>query len=385
MGALLALPALAIESPNTLLADLSAAAHDPSTAGRKVFCPKAVSIYAMQKTGSTFLSRFSREVALHRKMCRTYQNTKEFVCQTTMYVDCPRNKQHTKTVSLVQTFDTQLDLEAGSPRGPRCNQTLRQRMFREANDWLRSTEVRVKYRYNRSLTWLLSAEGFLRTSRQLYVEHTDGAVPGFPGYHNVVIVHTRHPVEMMVSAFNCIANPKVCPVRSKFLGSHVPKNDTIKSLDDFVLGFRRQGSTPWQIVQRNLQITRFMQGFAESPISRRLPTAPGCAGSTLLHSKYELMVTNFTLWAAEFLEVMIAPKGQRRALHTSLVAQYKNDFVPDGKHKNSLTAGSNMRKLKRSTVKELTIDPTLNALLRGMGYDWFGHDRVDHTSTHGPP
>ena len=109
-------------------------------------------------------------------------------------------------------------------------------MYQQANDWLRETEVTVKYRYNRSLTWLLSANGFARGPlRQLYNEHSIGAVPFFKGYNNVFIVHTRHPVEMMVSAYNCIANSSVCPVRSKFLGTHVPKNDTVRSLDDFVL------------------------------------------------------------------------------------------------------------------------------------------------------
>ena len=79
-------------------------------------------------------------------------------------------------------------------------------------------------------------------------------------------------------------------------------------------------------------------------------------------------------WAKQILEKMVAPKGQRRALHASLVAQYKSDFVPDGKHKNSLVAGSNMKKLRPSTICELTRDAALNALLRGMGYGWFGWD-----------
>ena len=33
-----------------------------------------------------------------------------------------------------------------------CYRALRQQMFRRANDWLRSTDVTVRYRYNRSLT-----------------------------------------------------------------------------------------------------------------------------------------------------------------------------------------------------------------------------------------
>ena len=122
-------------------------------------CSKAVSIYAMQKTGSTFLGRFSREIALHRKMCRTYQNNKEYVCQATLYVDCPRNDRHRKSVSLERGFSTQLP---PSTPGRKCNSTLRGQLFKDANNWLRSTDVTVKYRYNKSLTWLLEADGFLR-------------------------------------------------------------------------------------------------------------------------------------------------------------------------------------------------------------------------------
>ena len=40
---------------------------------------------------------------------------------------------------------------------------------------------------------------------------------------------------MMVSAYFCISDPKVCPVRAKFLGSHVPVNDSLSSLDEFVI------------------------------------------------------------------------------------------------------------------------------------------------------
>ena len=349
----------------------------PSAAHSTAACPKAISIYAMQKTGSTFLGRFSREITLHKKMCRTYQNTKEYVCQTTIYVDCPRNSHHRKTVSLKQTFSTQLPEHKGRAR---CNSMLRRKMFDSANDWLRSTNFTVRYRYNRSLDWLFRPVGFSRGPlRQLYTEYADGAVPGFPGYHNALIVHTRHPVEMMVSAFHCIANPSVCPVRNKLLGAHVPKNDTIRSLDEFVLaGLKRQGSTPYAILQRNLAISHFMKGFTQSNLYR-VASSRGCSSPTLLHSKYELMVTNFSLWAKQLLEHVVDKPGQRRTLHRTLVAQFRNDFVPDGKHKHALVAGSNIRKLRPTTVQQLTRDTRLSGLLSDLGYDWFGLDRVSHT------
>ena len=63
-------------------------------------------------------------------------------------------------------------------RGPKCTGLLRRKMFLEANNWLRSTNVSVRYRYNRSMAWLLSPSGFLRGPvRQLYTEYADNAVP----------------------------------------------------------------------------------------------------------------------------------------------------------------------------------------------------------------
>lgn len=343
---------------------------DPGAAGSS--CPKAVSIYAMQKTGSTFLARLSTDISLHSGMCRTYQNTKEFLCQTTIYVDCPRNERHRKSVSLKNTFTNQRPM---GERGPKCTGLLRRKMFLEANNWLRSTNVSVRYRYNRSMAWLLSPSGFLRGPvRQLYTEYADNAVPSFPGYDNVLVVHTRHPVEMMVSAFHCITDPKVCHVRSKFMGGHVPKNDTVRSVDDFVLsGVRRPGSTPHSILQRSIAITSFMQAFGRSAV-RSTGRRRACAQPRLLQSKYELMVTNFTTWAGQVLEEMVADRATRWALHAKLAGRYKNDFVPDGKHKHALHPGANIAQLKPETIRRLAQDARLSSLLADLGYDWFGLD-----------
>ena len=209
--------------------------------GAHSLCPKAVSLYAMQKTGSTFLGLFSRSVALRQHMCKVYQNTKEFVCETVSYIDCPRNALHRKSVHLERAFSpppqhqgslgisVRRTWDCGEPElvGPkgraqwrckpdagvqpgggelrrRCNNELRHEMFAAANGWLRSTATTARYRYNYSLSELLSSSGFVRgPMRQLYTEADARAVPWFGGYHNVVIVHTR-----------CARCHRTCPIHT---------------------------------------------------------------------------------------------------------------------------------------------------------------------------
>ena len=162
-------------------------------------------------------------------------------------------------------------------------------------------------------------------------------------------------------------------MRNKFLGSFVPKNDTISTLDEFVLaGIRRPGSTPYSIMQRNTAISSFMKGFRQSALGQ--VDARGCRTPTLLHSKYENMVSNFSSWAQEVLEHMVVGKGQRKSLHSSMYEQYKDDFVPNGKHKHALRTGANIAKLKRATIRRLRKEEALTALLSDLGYGWFGHD-----------
>ena len=118
-----------------------------------------------------------------------------------------------------------------------------------------------------------------------------------------------------MSAYFCISDPKVCPVRAKFLGSHVPVNDSLSSLDEFVIRgvcthshactvcrarcsspftmvpiaqIRQVGSTPYQIMQRSRTITRFMANFRRTGGVGVLDggrAGEGCQAPSLLHSK----------------------------------------------------------------------------------------------------
>ena len=193
----------------------------------------------------------------------------------------------------------------------------------------------------------------------------------------------RHPIEMMVSVFFCIADPKVCPVRAKFLGNHVPINDTITSLDKFVLlGVRRQGSTPDSILQRSERIAQFMTAFrrdwrSASEADNR--EGRSCGKPILIHSKYEDMVSNFTDWAQHLIGPLTGSTSrpsQQQGLLSMLQERYVNDFVPDGKHKHTLTKGANMAKLHASTLRHLLRNQRIKRTLAGLSYDWLGHDRA---------
>ena len=188
---------------------------------------------------------------------------------------------------------------------------------------------------------------------------------------------------MMVSVFYCIADPKVCPVRSKFLGNHVPVNDTLSSLDKFVLtGIRREGSTPYLILQRSEMLAQFITDFRDNWRTATegglLTGDHGCGAPVLVHSKYEDMVSNYSAWA----RLLVGPltgdadrPAQQQGLLTTLLERYKNDFVPDGKHKHTLKLGGNIAKLKRSTVRHLLRNRRVRATLEKLSYDWLGHDR----------
>jgi hypothetical protein len=196
-----------------------------------------------------------------------------------------------------------------------------------------------------------------------------------------------HPIEMMVSVFFCIADPKVCPVRAKFLGSHVPVNDTISSLDKFVLsGVRRQGSTPDSILQRSEKLAHFMLAFRRdwrATTHAEDGTRRTCGDPILIHSKYEEMVSNFTVWAKRLIGPLTgsAYPSQQRGLLSMLLERYVNDFVPDGKHKKTLRTGGNIAKLRSPTLRHLMRIGRVKRTLSGLSYDWLGHDARSEKAT----
>ena len=74
-------------------------------------------------------------------------------------------------------------------------------------------------------------------------------------------------------------------------------------------------------------------------------------------------------WLAVLLARLPLTDAARSELHSRLVARDGGDFVPDGKHRHSLTVGSNLARLQPVTVAALQRGaPRLGALMRSLGY-----------------
>ena len=72
-------------------------------------------------------------------------------------------------------------------------------------------------------------------------------------------------------------------------------------------------------------------------------------------------------------EVRVVRPAQQHGLLATLLDRYKNDFVPDGKHKHTLKMGGNIAKLKPSTIRHLVRNHRIKATLSKLSYDWLGH------------
>ena len=70
------------------------------------------------------------------------------------------------------------------------------------------------------------------------------------------------------------------------------------------------------------------------------------------------------------LPSMLPHAPSKAELARRLVADFGASFVADGKHKHSLRAGSNLARLKASTLAELRDTlPRLAAVMRTLGYE----------------
>ena len=226
----------------------------------------------------------------------------------------------------------------------------------------------------------------------------------------IVLLHTRHPIEAMVSHYFCVSNQTVCPRRHALLES-ANRSTTVVSrgesslgrgLDYFVLQ-ELSGDDSTSLNQMLLRMERLASFHAEAQrgnltstgavTSRRgvsmqvreatssaesLPRA-GCstlwANSqppwlTVVHSRYELMVSDFGTWLRELLAALPPLSTPKDALHDGLLARFGADFVPDGKHKHALRPGANLRRLRPKTIARLRAMSRIDNIVHQLGYNW---------------
>ena len=82
------------------------------------------------------------------------------------------------------------------------------------------------------------------------------------------------------------------------------------------------------------------------------------------------MVTDFRGWLHALLRLLLphASTPWRDECFHSLHRQFERSFVPDGKHRHALTPGTNLGKLGRAALQQLSQAPRISRVLSALGY-----------------
>ena len=325
-------------------------------------CSAALSIFALTKTGSTFLGRFLKSMASRSGTCWIAQELRN-ECNLSMTVRCPA--QGSSYTGAGESAPLSRNTHAIA-LGPRCCALSRAQAGNDeecaSRAWIRTVAV--------SQTSSSATPSFVRGPVRLPPPQLHGGML-FPGRTNVVVVHYRHPIEAFVSLFYCVSQPTVCPNRGALRGNNsAPPESAAGGLDAFLLS----ELTGPQTTALNILLLRFesLLGFLRSArdfaSSRADAMAPPLA---VFESRYEHMVGDFPAWLRRLLNALPMQTGTRDHLHASLSADFKGEFVaPDGKHKHSLFAGVNLAKLQPATLVRLQAIPRVASVLTSLGYGW---------------
>lgn len=325
-------------------------------------CGAALSIYALTKTGSTFLGRFLKSMASHSGTCWIAQELRN-ECNLSMTVRCPA---HGSSYTGAGTSAPLSRNTHAIALGPRCCALSRAQAGNDeecaSRAWIRTVAV--------SQTSSSATPSFVRGPVRLPPPQLHGGML-FPGRTNVVVVHFRHPVEAFVSLFYCVSQPTVCPNRGALRGnSSAPPETAAGGLDAFVLN----ELTGPQTTALNILLLRFesLLGFMRSARDFASTRTDAMAPPfTVFESRYEHMVGDFPAWLRRLLDVLPMQAGVRNQLHASLSADFRDEFVaPDGKHKHSLFAGANLAKLQPATLARLQAIPRVASIMTSLGYGW---------------
>lgn len=213
-----------------------------------------------------------------------------------------------------------------------------------------------------SLNDVLEHAGYVRGPLRQLSRRMDNFLPQLK-QRRILILHTRHPVEAMVSLYFCISNPAVCPIRQNV--SKLPSSAS-QGLDSFLIE-DLSSDNPGSHLARLLIKYEVLASLWQAP---RKKWHPSGERPTILYSRYELMVEDFSTWLWNILVVLPVPHNIKQSIRDKLYFQYQGDFEPDGKHKHSLRAGSNLARLKKGTLRELSRMPRLDAIMQALNYSF---------------
>lgn len=348
--------------PIRMLLSTTAAMTLAAAEAPPALCGAALSIYALTKTGSTFLGRFLKSMASRSGTCWIAQELRN-ECNLSMTVRCPAQGSSYMGAGAIAPLSRNTHAIA---LGPRCCALSRAQAGNDeecaSRAWIRSVAV--------SQTSSSVTPSFVRGPVRLPPPQLHGGML-FPGRTNVAVVHYRHPVEAFVSLFYCVSQPTVCPIRAALRGnSSAPPEAAAGGLDAFLLG----ELTGPQTTALNILLLRFesLIGFLRSARDFASTRADAKAPPfTVFESRYEHMVGDFPAWLRRLLNALPMQTRVRDQLHGSLSADFQGEFVaPDGKHKHALFAGANLAKLQPATLTKLQAIPRVASVMTSLGYGW---------------
>ncbi|KAL1524462.1 hypothetical protein AB1Y20_019356 [Prymnesium parvum] len=347
-------------------------------------CPVGLSVYALPKTGSSFLGRFLKALAVHLHVCMVLEL--KVGCGTMLRVGCPpewggrRNillsacvpkadgcswgwlMSHTHELDRRCCSLNQSESDALLPQTGSASQPGDDSGFVECSRQKLASVMHEKRLPGASgtLRTVLSSAGFVRGPLRQLSPSMDNFLPVLQ-QRRIVVLHARHPIEAMVSLFYCISDPAVCPVRQNV--SNTPASAT-HGLDSFLL--RDLEGPPTSHLNRLLVKYEVLASLWQQ--SQRGSSFFGRGMPAIVQSRYELMVEDFSSWVSNLLDALPLPQPVQKIMLHSLLRQYRGEFEPDGKHKHSLRAGSNLDRVRHQTLNELGEKPRLRAILQILEY-----------------
>ena len=449
--------------------------------------PGAISIFAPPKTGSTFLSAFLAALAAAAAVC--HLRTTRYRCAHSHTLSCGSRRVHHIARFLPHCCDVfnqggpsevlNEPMASASARGAARSCTADSAynaahwLSTEPQRWLwgkRGAALQLYIDYNASKNTvpatarpalgqplsrtIMRATGFVngplrladsaarRRQAILHAMHpradfylyTSTPTPPRPlaslegihlGFANVLLLHTRHPVESIVSHFYCVSSARICPRRHALAkgaqSHHLPKGAQHPAHEPLILGAatashrqhidagpNRSGSlgafvanelaSPISsttalfgrlerladLIERAARHghamvdLRFTRRAEEPRNGRRVGGEPhetphGAAVTVVAISRYETMVASFAAWLSALVQLL--PSGVRGShkdrgsrLVRILRHRFESSFVTDGRHRHVLVPGSNLAKLPRATLQWLADEPRVISMLLRLGY-----------------